>query len=138
MSETSAQHLVTRWWYEVLGEGRLELIDELVADTFISHTLDGTRVRTRAQLKRDLVSFQRTLRGSATSIDDQCVSGDAVWSRITTRAADLSTGEMITITWLTVSRVVDSRLRESWVLHAPGVDWSSKDWSAATPHSGTT
>jgi hypothetical protein len=126
MSDTPPAHVIARWWNEVLGEGRLELIDELVADTYVSHTLDGTRARTRAQLKHDLVSFQRTLHGSATSIDDQCVSGDVVWSRITTRAADLSTGDMVTITWLTVSRVTNGRLSESWVLHAPGIDWNSK------------
>ena len=58
------------------------------------------------------------------SVDDQAVSGDRVWTRLTIEGVDLDVGETRVMTWLQVFRVdADGRLAESWVLHAMGVDW---------------
>jgi hypothetical protein len=125
MQTSDPQAVIARWWSEVWGQGRLELIDEMVADTYVSHGADGTRARTRAELKADMVQYQRVLYRPSTTIDDQVVAGDVVWSRLTSRGVNVQTQEPITISWLTVSRVVDGRIEESWVLHGPGVDWSA-------------
>jgi hypothetical protein len=121
ISEPSA--VIARWWSEVWGQGRLDLIDELMADTYVTHSADGTSVRTRAELKSDMVQYQRALYRPLTTVDDQVIAGDVVWSRLISRGVNIETQQPITISWLTVTRVVDGRIAETWVLHAPGVDW---------------
>jgi SnoaL-like domain len=123
MTTSDPAVVINRWWNEVWGEARVELVDELVSETYISHGVDGTLVRTREELKGDLVQYQRVLYRPLTTIDDQVVAGDTVWSRLTSRGVNLETQEPITITWLSVSRMVEGRLAESWVLHAVGTDW---------------
>jgi SnoaL-like domain len=125
MTTSDPAMVINRWWNEVWGEARVELVDELVADKYVSHGVDGTLVRTREQLKADLVQYQRVLYRPLTTIDDQVVAGDTVWSRLTSRGVNLETQEPITISWLTVSRLVEGRLAESWVLHAVGTDWKA-------------
>jgi SnoaL-like domain len=120
--EVTPQQVVVRYWNEVVGRGRFELLDELVADRYVTHSLDGTIIRTRAELRADLVRFARSMH-PVTTIDDQTVDGTNVWSRLTSRGVNVETAEPVTIRWLTVSRVVDGRLVESWLLHAMGAGW---------------
>jgi ketosteroid isomerase-like protein len=123
MPTSDPQAVIARWWSEVWGQGRLDLIDELVAEPYVTHSSDGTTVRTPTQLKADMVQYQRILYRPSTTVDDQVVAGDTVWSRLTSRGANVETQQPITISWLTVTRVVDGRIAESWTLHTPGVDW---------------
>jgi len=125
-----ARALIQRWFDEVWGEGRLELIDELVADPYVRHTREGTVTRTRAEVKEDFVQYLRALRHAVTSIDDQTVDGDRVWSRLTSRGVSPETGEPVTVTWLQVNRVTGGRIAETWVLFARDVDWTESGPSA--------
>ncbi len=125
MDADAARELVRRWYDEVWGEGRLELIDELVAEPFVRHSQQGTVTRTLAEVREDFVQYQRVIRHAVTTIDDQTVDGDRVWSRLTMRGVNPETGEQTTITWLQVHRVEGGRLAETWVLFARDVDWTA-------------
>jgi hypothetical protein len=65
----------------------------------------------------------RLLHDPVTTIDDQVVSGDRVWTRATTQGVNLDTGATSVLTWLVVHRLADGRLAESWSATLPGVDW---------------
>ena len=124
MDAPEARALIQRWFDEVWGEGRLDLIDELVTEPYVRHSQQGTVVRTRDEVKEDFVQYLRVLRHAVTTIDDQVVSGDRVWSRLTSKGVSPETGEPATVTWLQVNRVADGRLAETWVLFARDVNWT--------------
>ena len=45
MPVSDPRAVIARWWSEVWGQGRLDLIDELLADTYVTHSADGPTAR---------------------------------------------------------------------------------------------
>ena len=116
--------VVRRWLDDVWVGGDLDAVDELVAERYVRHGASGTVVRSRDGLREDLRHYFRVLHKPVISVDDQAVSGDRVWTRLTIEGVDLAVGETRLMTWLQVFRIDDDgRLAESWVLHAVGIDW---------------
>ena len=60
---------------------------------------------------------------SVTSIEDQVVSGDRVWTRATSRGVNLTTDDASVITWIVVHRIEGDRIAETWSATLPGVEW---------------
>ena len=116
-------HVVDRWW-NVWRDGDLGTIDEIVADTFVRHGMQGTVVRTRAQAKNDMVQFRDSVEITEVRVEARTVSGNDVWSRLTTTGVNLKTEEPRTMSWLQVCRIDQGRIAEMWLLYAIGVDWS--------------
>lgn len=125
MSDDELQAFLRQWWEGVWGEGAVDLVDELVANTYVSHTETGSRRLTREELKAQLVEDQRGLHLAATAVDDIAVEGDKVWLRATSRGTDEATGATALQTWLALYRFEEGLLVEGWVLRTPGVDWES-------------
>lgn len=117
--------LIARWW-SVWYDGDLDALDEIVADTFVRHGHQGTLVRTRQQAKDDMLQYRESMEFAEVRIEAQSVTGDAVWSRVTTTGVNLKTEEPTTMSWLQVCRVEDDRIAEMWLLYALGVDWSAQ------------
>lgn len=118
------ERLAARWWDEVWGAGDLDVLDEILTDPFTRHTSDGTIVAARADYKHVLRGVQRTLHRPDTTIDDRHYSGDRIWTRATSRAVNLDTGDVVTVSWLLLQRVEGERFAEQWLLAARGVDWT--------------
>lgn len=123
MSAEDGPELVRRWWDDVWGAGDLDAIDEIFADPITRHTSMGTEHLSRASYKKRVAELSRVLRGAVTTIDDQVVAGDKVWSRATSRGANLTTEDASVITWMVVSRIQDGRIAETWSATVPGVEW---------------
>jgi len=115
--------LIARWW-AVWYDGDIDGLDEIVADPFVRHGHQGTVVRSRAQAKDDMIQYRESVEFADVRFDAQSVSGDEVWSRVTTIGVNRKTEEPSTISWLQVCRVEDGRIAEMWMLYALGVDWS--------------
>jgi ketosteroid isomerase-like protein len=115
--------IMRRWWDEVWGEGRLDLIPELVAERYVRHSASGTVERDHEAFQSDMCQYQRVLHSATVSLDDVAVSGDRVWSRVTMQGVNLETGDPRTVSWLQVHRIENGRIAESWVLYANDVDW---------------
>jgi len=115
--------VMRRWWNEVWGEGRLDLIPELVADRYVRHSANGSVERDHEGFQADMCQYQRVLNSPKVSLDDVAVNGDTVWSRVTMEGVNLETGDPRTVSWLQVHRIENSRIAESWVLYANEVDW---------------
>jgi crotonobetaine/carnitine-CoA ligase len=121
--EQDPREIVARYWEGLWQRRDLDVVDELMGEPYIRHSSAGTRVLTRAELKRELRKAWQLLHGATTTIDDQVTGGDKVWTRATSQGLDLSTGATSVVTWLVVHRLAAGRLVESWSATLPGVDW---------------
>jgi hypothetical protein len=115
--------VIRRWWDEVWGEERLDLIPELVGEPYVRHSAAGTVTRDHEGLAKDLCQYWRVLNRPTVSFDDMAVADDKVWSRVTMEGVNLETGELRKVSWLQVHRFADGRIVESWMLYANDVDW---------------
>ncbi len=112
-----------RYWSDLWGEGRVDVIEELYLPTFIRHHGNGTESTTPADWAKRFAEFQRVLNRPETTVDDYVVDGDRVWMRATSKGLNKETGDMSTVSWLVVQRLEAGRIAEQWVMTAAGVDW---------------
>ncbi|GMU78791.1 MAG: hypothetical protein AMXMBFR46_15850 [Acidimicrobiia bacterium] len=123
MNPDDARALLRAWWERVWHEGDLDALDDLLTEPYTRHTSAGSETITREQYKAKLVQGQRLLYKPDTTVDDEVVAGDKIWTRATSKGINLDTGDVSTITWLTVHRVEDGRLAEAWIAAMVGVEW---------------
>jgi hypothetical protein len=117
------QALVRRYWDGIWHERDLSLVDVLLADPYVRHSAAGTTTLTHQQVKQEIAQSWELLHGARTTIDDQAVAGDRVWTRATMTGVNLQTGQRSVLTWLVIHRVHDGRFVESWSATIPDVDW---------------
>jgi ketosteroid isomerase-like protein len=122
VSDDEARALVRRWW-DVWRDGDLAIVEELCTDPFTRHTGMGTERLGLEEYKRKLVQTQRILRGAVTTIDDEVVVGDRVWSRATSRGVNIEHLDRSVMTWMVIHRIEDGRIAEVWAATLPGVEW---------------
>ena len=125
MGDEEARALVRRWWDGIWREGDLGIVEELCTDPYTRHTSIGTERLSHEEYKQKLVQSQRFLRGAVTTIDDEVVVGDKVWSRATSRGINVEHVEGSVMTWMVIHRIEDGRLAEIWAATLPGVEWES-------------
>ena len=123
MGDDDARAIVRRWWDGIWHDGDLSLVDELCAEPYIRHTGMGSERLSHAEYKKKLVQTQRVMRGAVTTIDDEVVAGDKVWSRATSRGVNIDAVEGSVMTWMVVHRIADGKIAETWALTMPGVEW---------------
>jgi ketosteroid isomerase-like protein len=115
--------LVARWW-AVWYDGGIDALDEIIADRFVRHGHRGTEIRTRAQARDDMLQYRESVDLAEVRVEAQTVSGNEVWSRITTIGVNRKTEEPSILSWLQLCRIEDGRIAEMWMLYALGIDWS--------------
>ena len=103
--------------------GDLDVVHELCTDPYIRHTGTGSETLSLADYKKKLAQTQRVLRNATTTIDDEVVDGDKVWSRATSRGVNLEGDTANVITWMVIHRIEDGKLAEVWALTQSGIDW---------------
>ena len=123
--DAEARALVRRWWDGIWREGDLDIVHELCTDPFTRHTGMGSERLTHEQYKQKLVQTQRILRGAVTTIDDEVVDGDKVWSRATSRGVNLEHLDSTVMTWMVIHRIEGDRIAEVWAATLPGVEWET-------------
>jgi steroid delta-isomerase-like uncharacterized protein len=107
---------------EVFTEGRLELVDELVAQEFVGHDAALPEpTRGPDGLRQAAAGYRGGFPDLRITIDAQIAEGDLVttrWSAVGTHTGDFwglaPTGKQATVTGITIDRIVDGRLVESW------------------------
>jgi hypothetical protein len=125
VGDDDARALVRRWWDGIWGDGELEIVDEICTDPYVRHTGMGTERLTRAEYKEKLVRTREVLHGAVTTIDEQVVVGDRVWTRATSRGVHLATANRSVMTWMVLHRIEGDRLAEVWAATLPGVEWEA-------------
>jgi steroid delta-isomerase-like uncharacterized protein len=107
---------------DVFNTGRLELIDELVSEGFVGHDAAAPAPLTgRAGVRDQVAGYLSAFPDVAVTIEDQVAERDRVvtrWRARGTHEGELfgigPTGKQATITGITIDRIVDGRIVESW------------------------
>jgi steroid delta-isomerase-like uncharacterized protein len=107
---------------EALNEGRLETVDELIAPTFVNHDPSATGELSGPDGMKQLVEGYRTaFPDLRVTIEDQLAEGDRVATRWTARGTHqgelmgiAATGKEATVTGLSIDRITDGKIVESW------------------------
>jgi steroid delta-isomerase-like uncharacterized protein len=107
-----------RFIQEVFNEGRLDALDALLSPSYVFHDAPPGP-QAIAEVVR---MFRAAFPDLAITIDELVAEGDKVCARATTRGTHRgpifgfpSTGKPVTMTGLTMVRIVDGRVVESWV-----------------------
>lgn len=114
--------LARRLVEEAYNGGRLDVTDELVAGDFVGHDPSlPEEVRGPAGVKELIAGYRAAFPDIHVTIEDQIADGDRVvtrWSVKGTHQGELmgmpATGKQATVTGITIDRIVDGRIAESW------------------------
>jgi len=122
-SDTEARNLETfkLWSEEVWGNGRLELVPDLVAPEYVRHDQTGTRVATPASYAQEIAlarGINMVFKMNAVSID-----GDILWTRWSASAQPPG-GDELLLRGIQIYRFAEGKLAETWLLSSDGEPWS--------------
>lgn len=114
--------LVRRYLSEILSAGRLELLDQLLAPDFVDSTPGAPRDVRGPQLVRTAQERAREIFPEVEyKVEDLIAEGDKVVARYTVRATSRSTGSSpghpIEVTGITVFRIADGKIHETWIVN---------------------
>jgi hypothetical protein len=122
-SETEARNLETirLWGEEVWGNGRLELVPDLVAPQYVRHNADGTRTVTPESYAREIEAARA--RNTTFTRNAMAIEGDFVWMRWSFRT-ESSDGREMEGRGLQIYRLENGKLAETWTLSVRDGAWS--------------
>jgi steroid delta-isomerase-like uncharacterized protein len=111
-----------RFIQEVFNEGRLDMLDEMLSQSYVYRDAPpGTPAGPEA-IKQVVTMFRAAFPDLKITIEDLVSEGDKVCARLTTRGTHRgvlfgipATGKAVTMTGLTMVRIADGRMVESWV-----------------------
>jgi steroid delta-isomerase-like uncharacterized protein len=120
---TEREALARRFIEDGFNEGRLEVLDEVVSDDFVSHDpqvrLGG--LRGPAAGRSVITTYRGAFPDLRMTIDDVVAQGDRVairWTATGTHSGELHglapTGRSVTVTGMTIQRLAAGRIVEAW------------------------
>jgi predicted ester cyclase len=122
MSIEDNKAVVRRFYNEVMGEGRTEVLDEIMAEDFVDHgeALFGSP-RGRDTLRQSVAGVHGILPGLHVTLHEMLGEGDIVGVRGTMRCRHggtflgvPGTGHELTWQGLAIFRVVEGKIVERW------------------------
>jgi steroid delta-isomerase-like uncharacterized protein len=120
---TEANKAITRRSVEeIFNEGRLEVADELYAPDFVGYDPALPEpMKGPEGIKQQAAGYRAASSDLRVTIDDEIAEGERVVTRWTARGTHdgelfgiPATGKQTTVTGMTIDRVVDGRIVESW------------------------
>lgn len=122
MTSSDPKSIARRVIEEAFNEGKLEVIDELVADAFVGHDPAAPEPITGSLAFKEMVAgYRAAFPDLKITIMDQLADGQFVatrWRAVGTHDGDLwgiaPTGKSATITGISFERVAGGKLVESW------------------------
>jgi steroid delta-isomerase-like uncharacterized protein len=113
--------VVRRYFEEVLGGGRLDRLNELVAPDYVDHTARPGRAPGAAGVRAVVELFHMAFPDLVVTVEDTIAEQDRVATRFTLRGTQRGpfaglppTGRHVVITGIAISRVADGRITEQW------------------------
>jgi steroid delta-isomerase-like uncharacterized protein len=111
-----------RFIQEVFNEGRLDALDALLSPSYVLRDAPPGSPPGPQAVAEVVRMFRAAFPDLVITIDELVAEGDKVCARATTRGTHRGpmfglppTGKPVTMTGLTMVRIVDGRLVESWV-----------------------
>ena len=110
-----------RWFNEVVNEGKVDVIDELIADDFVDHDpFPGTSADVKG-LKDGIEMIRSAFPDVQMSIDEAIAEGDALAIRSTTRGTHdgefmgmPATGKKVEVAGYDIVHFEDGKVTEHW------------------------
>ena len=106
---------------EVLRQGNVDAVDELVADNFAEHDPPPGMAADREGFKDFVREIHQAFADQLHTVHDQLADGDRVverWTMTATHAGEFlgipATGKRVTLPGIDISRVEDGRIVEHW------------------------
>ena len=122
MTTDQNKALYRRFIEKVFNEGQLEVIDDLLAPSYIFHDAPPGLSAGPEGVKRIASIFRKAFPDLEIAIEDQVAEGDMVCTRTILRGThkgvlyDIQpTGKVVHMTGLAMVRMAGGRLAESWV-----------------------
>ena len=122
MTPEESKTIVRRFYDEVMGQGRVEVLDELMDPNFVDHgeaLFDSPQGR--ENLRQGIVAAQGVLPNLNVHLEDVIAEGDLVGVRGTMRCTHAGTflgvpGTGHELSWkgLAMFRIVDGKIAERW------------------------
>ena len=111
-----------RWFEELFNAGNLEVADEIVAPDHVNHDPTLPDIPAGPEGQRQIVNLYRgAFTNAHISVEEQLAEGDKVvtrWTGSGTHQGELMgvapTGNQVTITGLTINRISEGKIVESW------------------------
>jgi steroid delta-isomerase-like uncharacterized protein len=118
---TQSHTIVHRWMEEVWNKGRVEAIDEMLADDVVVHGLGGAAIRGREGYKPFFETMHNTFSQIEVVVDDAVEQGDTIAARCTVRGTHTGdgmgsapTGRRVEFSGMTMVKVKDGKMVEGW------------------------
>jgi steroid delta-isomerase-like uncharacterized protein len=107
---------------ETMNEGKLDVVDELIAPNFVNHDPADPEPRSGREGFRDFINTYRSAFPDAhITIEEQIAEGDQVVSRWTGRGTHQgelmgipASGKQVTVTGISIDRIEGGQIVESW------------------------
>jgi predicted ester cyclase len=113
--------MVRRYFEDVLGGGRLDLLNELVAPVYVDHTAQPGRSPGIAGIREVTHMFRTAFPDLTVTVEDCLADADRVATRFTLRGthtgpfADMApTGRRVTIGGMAITRLAGGLIAEQW------------------------
>ncbi len=124
MSTEEEKAIVRRVNDEVWSRGRLDVIDELIADEFVATVIGAPeQIRGPQGFREFVVMYRKAFPDLRITIDEQIAEGESVvtrWTATGTHEGELmgmaATGKQATTAGINVNRVSGGKLVEGWGL----------------------
>ena len=125
MSSEGNRALGRRLIEEAWNQGKIELVDEILANDYAHHDPTDPDRRTREDYKQWLADTRTAFPDLQIRVDDELVDGERIatrWTVTGTHQGDLveatgtipPTGRQITVTRITIARFANGKVVETW------------------------
>lgn len=116
------QALVRRYLEEVINQGKLAVIDEVVASDYAGHAMGAPEVKGSEGLKQRLTMLRTAFPDVHITVDDMVAAGDKVATRTTFHGTHKGeylgiapTGKTITATGIGIMHIANGKIQENWL-----------------------
>jgi predicted SnoaL-like aldol condensation-catalyzing enzyme len=113
--------LARRWFEDLFNAGNLEVADEIIAPEHVNHDPTLADIPPGPEGQEQVNLYRGAFTNVHISVEEQLAEGDKVvtrWSASGTHQGELMgvapTGNQVTITGLTINRLSDGKIAESW------------------------
>lgn len=123
------KNVIRRLLAEV-DRGNLDVVDECYAPGYVDRTPSPIRglAEGREGVRRAFAAFHRAFPDTTHVVEDLVAEGDRVVTRISARGTHTGelfghapTGKVVTLTGITIYRLVDGQIVERWAEHGLGI-----------------
>ena len=119
MSEKS-EVVIRRFFLQVIGQGRIEVLDDLLRTCYIEHR-QGSLFDVTAGIKTEMQAIRDAFPNRMVVVEDMAFAGDLVWCRWSLSAEHRrpfmgfpATGTVIETSGVDVFRIDKGRIAERW------------------------